>query len=466
MEKMAEDIFTEGGRLVKMEVDYSATVDEKMPLCEKLAKEGKLQEALDILLSLEKQARTGADTHSTSRVCVAIARLCFETKNWAALNENIVLLTKRRSQIKQSITKMIQECCNYVDQMPTKEVKLSYIDTLRTVTAGKIYVEVERARLTHKLSKIKEADGDIEGAATIMQELQVETFGSMDRKEKVELILEQMRLCIARKDFIRTQIISKKIHIKFFDEEVNQELKLKYYNLMIQLDQHDNAYLKVCQHFRAIANTKMIKENPQEKQRVLKNIVLYIILAPFDNEQSDLIHRIKADKDLEEVPQYKELLKMYTTAELIRWSFVAQTYEGMLRSGTPQCPATACLGSDEAGEGRWKDLKNRTVEHNIRIMAKYYSRVTMKRMAQLLDLSVQETEEVLSALVVNKTVYAKVDRLAEVVNFTAYKDPNEVLNDWSGNINSLMEQVCKINHLINKESMIHQHLHAAKETTA
>lgn len=53
------------------------------------------------------------------------------------------------------------------------------------MTAGKIYVEVERARLTHKLAMMKEAEGDITEAATILQELQVETFGSMERKEKV-----------------------------------------------------------------------------------------------------------------------------------------------------------------------------------------------------------------------------------------------------------------------------------------
>ena len=47
--------------------------------------------------------------------------------------------------------------------------------------------------------------------------LQVETFGSMERKEKVEFILEQMRLCVATKDVIRTQIISKKISHKFFE---------------------------------------------------------------------------------------------------------------------------------------------------------------------------------------------------------------------------------------------------------
>lgn len=53
----------------------------------------------------------------------------------------------------------------------------------------------------------------------------------MKKQEKVELILEQMRLCLAKKDYIRTQIISKKINTKFFDDDKPeiQELKLKYY---------------------------------------------------------------------------------------------------------------------------------------------------------------------------------------------------------------------------------------------
>lgn len=54
---------------------------------------------------------------------------------------------------------------------------------------------------------------------------QVETYGSMEKKEKVEFILEQMRLCVAIKDYIRTQIISKKINTKFFQGE-NTEVVL------------------------------------------------------------------------------------------------------------------------------------------------------------------------------------------------------------------------------------------------
>lgn len=57
------------------------------------------------------------------------------------------------------------------------------------------------------------------GLVIIFSAAQVETYGSMEKKEKVEFILEQMRLCIAVKDYIRTQIISKKINTKFFQEE-------------------------------------------------------------------------------------------------------------------------------------------------------------------------------------------------------------------------------------------------------
>ncbi|XP_041959053.1 26S proteasome non-ATPase regulatory subunit 12 [Alosa pseudoharengus] len=443
------------GKIVKMEVDYSSTVDQRIPECEKMAKEGRLQEAVESLLSLEKQTRTASDMVSTSRILVAIVQMCHEAKDWDALNENVMLLSKRRSQLKQAVAKMVQECCKYVDTLTDLTIKLRLIDTLRTVTAGKIYVEIERARLTKTLGTIKEKNGEVKEAAAILQELQVETYGSMEKKEKVEFILEQMRLCIAVKDYIRTQIISKKINTKFFQEEGTEESKLKYYNLMIQVDQHEGSYLSICKHYRAIYDTPCILEDSTKWHQALKSVVLYVILAPYDNEQSDLVHRINTDKKLEEIPKYKELLKQFTTMELMRWASVVEDYGKELREGSPDSPATDVFTYSEEGEKRWGDLKNRVVEHNIRIMAKYYTRITMKRMAGLLDLSIDESEEFLSTLVVNKTIYAKVDRLAGIINFQRPKDPNDLLNDWSHKLNSLMALVNKTTHLIAKEEMIH-----------
>lgn len=224
----------DGGRIIKMEVDCSNACDEKIPALKLAAKDSaKFHQSIDALLQLEKQTRLGADMISCSRVLCAIVQVCFEAGNWNALNEHIALLVKRRSQLKQAVVKMIQECCTYVEQMPDKEAKLKLIDTLRTVTEGKIYVEVERARLTKTLAEMREADGDIVGAANVMEELQVETYGTMDKREKVELILEQMRLCLSKQDLVRAQIIAKKISIKFFDDPAQEDLKYKYYNIMV-----------------------------------------------------------------------------------------------------------------------------------------------------------------------------------------------------------------------------------------
>lgn len=38
---------------------------------------------------------------STSRVLVAIVKICFATKNVELLNEHLLMLTKRRGQLKQ-----------------------------------------------------------------------------------------------------------------------------------------------------------------------------------------------------------------------------------------------------------------------------------------------------------------------------------------------------------------------------
>jgi len=460
-EERINEIIAEGGTVVKMEIDYSSSCDEKLPQAEALAKSGKLDDALEMLMPLEKQCRTGADTHSNGRVLVLVVRLCSEAGKWDLLNEKIVEMTKRRSQLKGAVTKMVQECITFLDKLPNKEALLKLIDTLRTVTTGKIYVENERARLTHKLAMMKEKDGEVKEAATIMQELAVETYGSMDRKEKVELILEQMRLCLATQDYIRTQIISKKVSTKFFEDGKNDDLRLKFYEYMIEFGLHENDYLDICKNYRAVYDTKMVQDDNDKKLIAMRNAVLFIVLAKYDNEQSDLIHRIKAEKVLQDLTKYKEVLDKFTTFELINQDAFCQQFEQELRAGSEGSPATEVFNKSEEGEARWKDLLTRIVEHNIRIMAKYYTRITLTRMAQLLALPEAKAEDSLSEMVVSGAVSAKTDRLEGIIDFSQQdQDPLENLNTWSNNTNKLMDLVMKTTHLINKEEMVHKTLGA------
>ena len=114
-EDKINEIMSEGATAVKMEVDYSKTCDEKLPVAESLAAAGKLEEAMEMLTGLEKQTRTGCDTHSTSRVLVTIVTLLYEAQDWTQLNDRIQDLVKKRSQLKQAVAKMIAKCCTFLD---------------------------------------------------------------------------------------------------------------------------------------------------------------------------------------------------------------------------------------------------------------------------------------------------------------------------------------------------------------
>lgn len=60
---------------------------------------------------------------------------------------------------------------------------------------------------------------------------------------------------------------------------------------------------------------------------------------------------------------YRDLLKLFTTMELMRWSTLVEDYGMELRKGSLESPATDVFGYTEEGEKRWTDLKHRAVEH-------------------------------------------------------------------------------------------------------
>ena len=43
--------------------------------------------------------------------------------------------------------------------------------------------------------------------------------------------------------------------------------------------------------------------------QVLKNAVLYVLLAPYDHEQSDLLHRVMEEKKVSLIPSYKWVIR-------------------------------------------------------------------------------------------------------------------------------------------------------------
>ncbi|KAF8470141.1 PCI domain-containing protein [Kalaharituber pfeilii] len=433
--------------VIKAEKDFKEILDAQLPEILESAKTN-LTSAIEKLLGLEKQTRQASDSASTTRLLKAIVTLCKDAGDWKLMDENVQMLSKKHGQLKQAITEMVQEVMRFLDSTPDMETKLSVIETLRTVTEGKIFVEVERARITRILSHIKKSQGDIAGATSVLCELQVETFGSMERREKTEFILEQVELCIEKGDYTQAMILSRKISTKYFSAPEVSDLKLKYYDQQIQLAKQEDKYLDVCKHYRQVYDTPSVVEDPHKLRSVLERIVYYIILAPYDNEQYDLLHRINQDPRLLTIPRQKALLKCFTINELMRWPLIAKSYGEELRA------ADIFAIGDPKGEQRWADLRKRVIEHNVRVVAKYYTRIKMDRLKSLLDLDEDEAESYLSQLVTQKTVYAKIDRPARIVSFAKPRDANDILNEWSGNMKSLLGLLERIDHLITKEEMM------------
>lgn len=137
------------GVLFKPEKDFSKDADKIIPEAEALGKKD-AQKAVDKLLNLEKQSRQSSDLATTSRVLISIVTICKNAGDWSLMNEQVLLLSKKHGQLKQAVTKMVQTVMTFLDDTPNIDVKLTVIETLRTVTEGKVrsYDQVCRTMLT------------------------------------------------------------------------------------------------------------------------------------------------------------------------------------------------------------------------------------------------------------------------------------------------------------------------------
>ena len=399
------------------------------------------------------QKKQQADFAATPRFCVAILDVLHTAGDWKGINEHIVLLTKRRAQLKQAVGALVKRAMSFIDLAPSLAVKTELIETLNTVTSGKIFVEVEKARLTRALAKIKEEAGKTSEAAEIMQEVAVETYGALSKHEKLFFIEEQVRLCLDKKDFIRAQILSRKINPRSFDEIVKADkksaveaarkagedvrqmdldaaaamsieekakaekaknanvdhaegyfeltdptippvaqLKLNYYNLMIRFHGNEGDYLEMCRCYRNVMACEVVVGDVAKWTPSMKKAVWFVVLSANGPMQQDLLHQIASDPKLNDLPLHKQLTKQFTTKEIIHWDTLAEAFASEMASETE-------IFGGEKGDTRKEDLRQRVIEHNLLVVGAYYKNVTLVRLGELLCLDSVETEKRLSDLV-------------------------------------------------------------------
>lgn len=273
-----------------------------------------------------------------------MSELAYEARSYDQLNTNINLLSKKHGQFKAVVQSLVEQAMAWLDEIRGRDGLqrwLELVETLRQVTEGKvwytawsfrmaclndfqIFLETPRARVTLALSHYHESlanqptssspspQKSLETASELLSDLQVETYSSMERREKTEFLLEQMRLLVlvakgkdtedvkegkidlsrGEAEWIKVRVGGRKVNEGFLKEKGNevglrhvkillllivaiQDLKLKYYELMIQYALHGSEYLDVAKYYHKVWETPSIKEDVTDKGREVS-----LVLAP------------------------------------------------------------------------------------------------------------------------------------------------------------------------------------------
>lgn len=293
---------------IDLSVETEAQIAQAQSLVQ--ASRDQLPAALALLGAWEKKCRVGNDTPSLKRVCVASLELCQSANDPESLVSTLQLLASRRSQKSAAIQALVQTAmpwCVVLDTYQPLPVTAPHdiqarnrlVLALRDISNGKLYLERERAVLTRALATIRESEGNVVEAAKILQEVHVETYGSLSKRDKVEFILEQLRLTLVTRDYVRAAIVASKISPKHLQEETMQQHKLRFYTLMTSYHIHIQDALALAQDYHAMYSTPSVLQDEVQWKQMLQSAAIFLVLAPYTNEQQDLLHKVALDPNLE-----------------------------------------------------------------------------------------------------------------------------------------------------------------------
>jgi len=278
----------------------------------------------------------------------------------------------------------------------------------------------------------------------------------MDKREKLEFILYQMKIMIKKKDYVRLIIISRKINKKNLEEEGIEDIKILYYSYLIIYYTHENKFFDNAICYKAIYDT--LKKRPQVREKLppvidfdfsldpknlLENYVMYLAIDSYGVEQVKHLHELreKYSDDLEANPHLKNIVDSMLSTELI-----SVDVEGYGLSNLE-----IFSNKVEHSKGHYENLRKQLIQHNLRIISTYYDRISTKRIAELVGVDLDTAETELCDMINRKLVTARINRPDGIVNFKQKKTENETLNEWRFDIHKILDLIDNTTNLINRE---------------
>jgi len=184
----------------------------------------------------------------------------------------------------------------------------------------------------------------------------------------------------------------------------------------------------------------------------LEATILFAILSPHTSERLEILTSLKASQSrlMSASSMALDLIGLFTSKELIPLEFpLKATF--LNHSIFP----LICKGSDDRVLIQ-SLLALRIVEHNLLIVASFYSRITLPRLSELCEVTNDELEDHLSRMSQEGLLDVKIDRPRGIVVLQSLDQQSMVLDKWSKDVQDVLKLVETTCHLIRREMVVHR----------
>ncbi|TBU09793.1 putative non-ATPase regulatory subunit of 26S proteasome [Hamiltosporidium tvaerminnensis] len=403
---------------------------------------------MDELLNQEREARSQNDQE---RMIIVYKKIMENCKSDIERIQICKLLGKRKGLIKPAFKNLISYLIEiFTNQTSSKEILIDLLEKfLSEVINGKIFLEEERICVTNLLKKTYESKKAYLSALNSIL-IPIETFSTVQEKSIIEYQLEQLRLSNFVQDWIKGDIIIKKIRMRYFKETNDLEMERLFYQRANDFYIGQEKFLEVSEKFRLLKNfknelgtvnfkinfDKENYENDESRKYKMENVILssfFCIIALYENERENFYKRreILLKSNLEDdynLIEIKEILKIFLSSDII-------TYEN-LKNIFKIFPFANIYN---------EKIINSINEHNFFVVQKYFKTISLNQLSSIINMSVEECVSKICFMVNNNLIDCKIDQRKEMVQFKIPKV------EWKESVGCVLNRLVKANYLIHNE---------------
>ena len=431
-------------------------------LSEEILKDVELKKLIDE----EKVTRLENEFEKNRNICKKILEIIYGRNDFQNFLKLFEYLTQRRNQSRESIISMVKHCINDIfPNLKNNKDQSDLLNTIIKVTEGKIFVEYEYSQAIRKMTEIHLKNKEVGEAAKLIQDVQIEAFGSLENDYKIDYILFQMKVLIEKGDYIRTLIVSNKIKRNHLDDEGIELLKIKFFKLMILYYIHEKKYLEVSKCYKILydfvksINDKLIqieKEHKEIKPKILENYnkikqendlqnlfqnyVIFLSICPPELETKNMLNELllKYKKELDVNENILFIVEKRLSDEIV-------IIDNGLFSKYKDFPTF------KENPDLILLFRKYWIQHDLSLFEKFFAKIHIKRISEMTLVSNDEIETELADMVVNNYIFARINRIEKIVNFRKKTDYHNDLDDFNYDMNNMLKKIEETCHLINKE---------------